>query len=172
MSEQTTEKTEFKPKPLEMTREDLMQKEHLVQTGATDTLPDGRTVAQVQESLVNIQKQQADDLRKRDEEKRKKGDKSAPETSYLSEKVEVVVHENGVMSASPVAEASTEPPPSSGEDSEPANDLPTDYPGRKAFLAAGITSLEKIASFDRDALLSIPGIKDATADKVLSYGKS
>lgn len=174
MSEETTEtpetptSSEFQPKKLEMTQAEFMQKEHLVQTGVTDELPDGRKVADVQKFLAEEQARQEEQLKQLGEERRKKrAEKKGEPTEVKSEKIEVVVHENGVITGSnPVID---EPAPPNNQ--EPDNDLPPDLPGRKHFLAAGIVSLEKVASFDLEALQGIAGIGDATAEKVLTYGK-
>lgn len=169
-----SENTEFKPKTKEMSREDFMNAEHQVQTGATDVLPDGRTIGEVQKTLSDLQKKQEKELLERDEKRRAKQAQGKTDAGagddFLKQKVEVAVAENGATIASPVVEKTVETPSSTSD--EPENDLPADLPGRRALLAAGITSLEKVASFDRETLLGIPGIKDATADKVLSYGKS
>ena len=172
MSE-TTETKEFTPKTEEMTREEYLLAEHKVQTGVSDTLPGGAKVADVQKSLSDLQNQQHADLLKRDEDKRAKKTEGEPVTAkdaFFNEKLGVTVAENGAVIATPAVEKTDQP--ASGADQEPENDLPADLPGRKSLLAAGVHTLEKLATLDFDALTAIPGIKDATAEKILSYGKS
>lgn len=156
----------------EMTRGAFMKAEHEVQTGVSETLPDGRTVKEASDSLANLQAQQEKDLAERG---KKWMDKAAAKTSmktgddFLNEKVQVTGFENGAVSARPIPEIVEDKAPE-----EPDNDLPGDFPGRKVFLFATppITRLEDIAKLDRDALIGINGIGEKTADSVLAYGKS
>jgi hypothetical protein len=171
---------EFEAKTETMSRADLMLAEHKVQTGISDELPGGAKVSDVQKSLRDLQAKQEQELRDRSEERRKKRNEKSKtpvnepvdsKTAFLNEKLDVTVAENGAVIATPLVEKS-ETSTESGDDQEVENDLPKDLPGRKHFLAAGIVSLEKVATFDIDALKGIPGIGDAMAEKVLAYGKT
>jgi len=157
----------------QMTRGDYFKAEHLVQTGKSETLPDGRNIKEVQNGLVDLQKQQENAQAEKDKRWAHQANKNSEQKSgdqFLKEKVEVSGFTNGASSARPVSEI-----PKSNEDDweEPENDLPNDLPGRTHFLkhTAPITRLEDVAKLDLAALDAIPGIGKVTAAAVLAYGK-
>lgn len=161
MSEQTVEKENVfvsEASVCEMTRGEFMKAEHLVQTGQSETLPDGRNVSEVQKNLASLQKEQEEALRERF-----KSDDAG--TDYFNQTVEVTIFDNGATSARPLSESVAQKPPS------PASDIPGDFPGRDALIAAGVANLEQVSKLDAQALVGIKGIKDATAEKILAYGK-
>ena len=50
----------------------------------------------------------------------------------------------------------------------PESDLPEDFPGRSALIKAGHTAQDQVDALDRDALIAIKGIGEATADEILA----
>jgi hypothetical protein len=160
----------------EMTREEYYRKEHAVQTGASETLPDGRNIKDVREGLNSLQAQQENDLRKRSQKWLDKSNKNAgikTDADFLKEKIEVSGFENGAVSARPFSvETLAAPPTQSNVANEPLSDLPADFPGRKHLIAGKVYSLEAVAKLDRDGLIAIDGIAETTADKILAYGKT
>jgi len=151
----------------EMTREEFLRAEHELQMGITDKLPDGSDLKDVQKNIAKLQKEQEEALRARDDRNRAKPEGET--ANYLSEKVEVTVAENGVMTASAVVET----PVKTDDWTEPENDLPADLPGRLHFLKhePPITRIEEIAKLDKSGLTAIAGIGGKTADAVLLYDK-
>lgn len=150
---------------VEMSREEFQQWEHEVQTGKRDTLPDGRKISAVQAENTRLQLEQ---------EKvygRKETDASvSDEAAEVSKKVSVSISATGAMSARPAVEA-TEEQPKADHGRETQSDLPEDFPGRKALIAADVSLLEKVAKLDLDGLKAIPGIGDATAEAIINFGK-
>jgi hypothetical protein len=157
---------ESKAVTTEMTREEFMKVEHLVQTGQSDTLPGGKTVAETFENLVNLQRQQEKELQERGAKYAENSGIQSKE-DFLSEMLEVSTFENGAVSARPKAEKTADESPAHGAET----DIPLNFPGRKVLIARGL-NLEKVSTLDRDALIAIDGIAEATADKILAYGKS
>lgn len=149
-----------------MTREEFQEAERKIQLGISDTLPDGRKVSEVQKNLEATQLAQ--------EKERREKYMPKPKEASKTEKLEVLVAENGSISARPPAAAVKEKSVAGGggDDSSPESDLPQDFPARDKLIAAGVTSLEMVAGLKHEDLTGISGIKDATAEKILSYGKS
>lgn len=145
-------------KQVTMTREELMKYEHEIQTGQRDTLPDGTKIADVQKGLQALQEKQTA------EDAEKYAQKTEEKTDFLQETVTVHVAENGTISGISAEETQTPVDQNS-------SDLPEDFPGRKALIAAGVSMLEKVAKLDLDGLKAIPGIGDATAEAILAFGK-
>lgn len=150
---------------VEMSRKEFQQWEHEVQTGKRNILPDGRKISAVQAENVRLQLEQ---------EKvygRKETDASvSDEAAEVSKKVSVSISATGAMSARPAVEA-TEEQPKADHGREIQSDLPEDFPGRKALIAADVSLLEKVAKLDLDGLKAIPGIGDATAEAIINFGK-
>lgn len=146
----------------EMDLDEFQKIERDIQTGVRDTLPDGRTISDVQEGLENLQKKQ-------ERERGVKKGANPEEPAETTQTVEVTVAENGVMSARPVTEDAR---PAKDKETEPESDLPPEFPGRKALIAGGVLTLEAVGKLDRDGLVGIKGIKEATADSILAYGKA
>lgn len=46
--------------------------------------------------------------------------------------------------------------------------LADDFPGRKALVAAGLTTMEAVAELSRDQLIALKGIGEGTADQILT----
>ncbi len=162
---------------VEMTAEDFQQWERNVQLGVTDKMPDGRKLSEVHKELTDLQIAQATERAVVSEEDHVRVDdaNAVPNEVKPETLMEVVVQPNGVVSATPKVEASEAAAiqtDGNESDQEPANDLPKDYPSRKALLAAGFTSLETVAKFTVEDLIGIPGIKQASAERILNYGKS
>lgn len=144
-----------------MTHEEFQQIEREIQTGVRDTLPDGRSIADVQKSLEETQLAQ--------EKERREKYLPEDEKTATDKKVEILVAENGAMSARPLQPESGEKTDDTGETE---SDLPADLFARDKLIAGGVTTLEMLGKLGHDELILIPGIKDATAEKILSYGKS
>lgn len=146
-------------KTVEMTREDFAKLENDLQNGKTDKLPDGRTIREVQKDLDALQKQQAKELLEREEKKRQEKAEKDGNPQEVTEKVQVTVNPTGAMFAGAIP---LTPPP-------PESDLPEDFPGRKALIAAEI-GFETAKAMSREDLLKIAGIGEATADAILNFG--
>jgi hypothetical protein len=146
----------------EMTLDEFQKIEHEIQTGVRDTLPDGRKISDVQKALEELQKKQ-------EKERGVKEGDTPKKPADASQTVEVTVTENGVMSARPVTSDVAPAPP---EEQESDSDLPPEFPGRKALIAGGVLTLEAVAQLDKETLVGIKGIKEATADAILAYGKA
>lgn len=156
----------------QMTREDYFKAEHLVQTGKSETLPDGRNIKEVQNRLIELQKEQETARAGKDQKwidlaNKNSGVKTGE--GFLKEKIEVSGFANGAVSARPVSEMEF----IKDNWQEPENDLPTDLPGRLYFLkhTTPITRLEAVAELDLEGLKAIPGIGKATAEAILGYLK-
>ncbi len=156
----------------QMTRGDYFKAEHLVQTGKSDTMPDGRNIVEVRQGLVDLQKQQETAQAEKDKRWIEQANKNAGQKTgaeFLKEKLEVSGFANGAVSARPISEAVQ-----SKEDDwqEPENDLPTDLPGRIHFLrhTTPIVRLEDVAKLDLEGLKAVAGIGKATAESILAYG--
>lgn len=52
-------------------------------------------------------------------------------------------------------------------DTGDGSDLPEDYPGRKALVAAGLGQAD-VDALDRDGLIALKGIGEATADEIIA----
>lgn len=166
MSEETITTTE---ETKTMTREELMAHEHKIQTGETNILPDGRTVDEAWTENLRLQAEQEEALRERGKQWADLGREQSPKTGedFLKEKVEVRVSDSGAISARPVkTEADVDL--SGGDPPTVPNDLPADFPSRDALYAAGVT-FALVKTLDKDALLELKGIGEASADKILAY---
>lgn len=165
MSEQT--------KATEMTREDFMALEHQIQVGAVETLPDGRSVKEAQADLKQLQIEQDAAIA---EKGAKWVEKAAKKNGgdYLLEKVQVRVAENGAISARPESETAVAATgnASTSDSKTPASDIPADFPGREALIAGGVVLLENVGNLDKEHLMTIKGIGEPTAEKILAYGKA
>jgi hypothetical protein len=166
--------TESKATTKEMSRDEYFQAEHLVQTGQSETLVDGRKIKDVQKDLVELQNQQDAERAKRDQKwidaaKDQSGVKTGEE--FLNETVQVTGFANGVTSARSVPEE-TETPVLGTDPNAPLSDLPENFPGRKELIAGKVYSLEAVAKLDLDGLKAIDGIGKATAEAILAYGNT
>jgi hypothetical protein len=140
-----------------MSPEDFQQMEREIQLGVRTTLPDGREIADVQKESEKRQLEQ--------EKERREKYLPAPVDSDAPKNLEILVAENGAMSARPITEAVEE------KVAVAVSDLPENFPARDVLVAAGI-NLETVASLDREALLGIKGIGEKTADLILDYGEN
>jgi hypothetical protein len=51
---------------------------------------------------------------------------------------------------------------------KPSDELATDFPGREYLYMNGYTSYGQVAELNKDDLIALPGIGEATADKILA----
>lgn len=51
---------------------------------------------------------------------------------------------------------------------KPSDELAADFPGREYLYMAGYTSYGQVAEMDKEELEALPGIGEATADKILA----
>lgn len=154
-----------------MSREEFMTAEHLVQTGESETLPDGRNVTAVREGLVEMQEKQSAELTERHKKWVDKANENSPQKTggeFLKEEVEVSGFANGAISARPVSEKTDEATPVPSPN-DPLSDLPENFPGRKHLIAGKVYSLEAVSKLDLDGLKAIDGIGEATAQAILDY---
>lgn len=142
-----------------VTHEDFQQIEREIQLGIRKELPDGRSISEVQENLEKTQLAQEAERR----------EKYVPNEDEAKPKLEILVAENGAMSARPLQPESEEKTDNTGE---PDSDLPADLFARDKLIAAGVTTLEMLGKLGHDDLVLIPGIKSASAEKILNYGSS
>lgn len=152
---------------VEMSRKEFQSWEHEVQTGIRDTLPDGRKISDVQKENVRLQLEQEKVYGKKTDSVE---ENISEDSAEPSKKVSVSISATGAMSARPAVEA-TEEQPKADHGREIQSDLPEDFPGRKALIAADVSLLEKVAKLDLDGLKAIPGIGDATAEAIINFGK-
>lgn len=85
----------------------------------------------------------------------------APETPVVTPEVP-----SGTSTPDPVVPAFLAPttPPAT----EPVeSDLPEDFPGRAALIAAGFATWASVADLDRNELIALKGIGEKTADAIL-----